>query len=479
MGALMLLLVAAGGPIVMLAVDSCSDGAANARLLLGFLLLVTVAAAAFGLAVLFLRVLSWLVTGSRRAIMALAAFVAGSLALLLGGDILAFLKPSHEYPLHFLALGALVIHAMTGWGLVVGPFELWRADAFSREVFEDPRLSKGLAADAARILDLPDMRAFSRRGTMRAWLLVALALLLEASAFRTLHKWGTLLLNAAERQPGSGEPGPAILAVLASVVMAGSLVLSFTLIRWSLRGARRLRLAARRAAAEPADQAVAHDRRAPVLFLRSFAEEQVPLTGVTTPWLLRAFDPGTEYRTLEEMIVHGLTYIGPVVAVANPLSLDTPVGAARWRVPDEGWQAFVARQIDQARLIVIGVGATPGLQWEIDALERSPGALAKAVFVYPPGITRDAGMLREVANVLAIPAPSIDRLLAEDRRVHVLASALLPTGPTCFVTEDLSEVAYYVAIRSCIVKQRYMLDGSPGSLKLGSISTLALRTICD
>jgi hypothetical protein len=42
-----------------------------------------------------------------------------------------------------------------------------------------------------------------------------------------------------------------------------------------------------------------------------------------------------------------------------------------------------------------------------------------------------------------------------ERSDHVLAAALLPGGvPTVFVASELTEVAYYVALRSCIVSQR-------------------------
>jgi hypothetical protein len=220
-----------------------------------------------------------------------------------------------------------------------------------------------------------------------------------------------------------------------------------------LSGARRLRLVARRTSIESADAVVAADARPPVLFLRSFLEEQVPLTGALTPWPLRSFDPGTEYRTLEEMIVYGLSYLGPVVAVADPSKADVPVGAARWRVQEESWQAFVTTQIHRATVIVVGVGNTRGLEWEIDALKRSPGALAKTIFVCPPAATRHEPMLRHLAGLLGVPADDVDRLVDAARTDHVLALAMVPSL-TWFISRQLTEIAYYVALRSCIVKQR-------------------------
>src|SRR5262245_16814560 len=154
------------------------------------------------------------------------------------------------------------------------------------------------------------------------------------------------------------------------------------------------------------------------------------------------------------MIVHGLSHLGPVVAVADPSRSDTRVGAARWRLQDQGWQAFVTSQIDRAHLIVVGVGKTPGLRWEIDALKQLPGALEKTVFVCPPSITRNSVLLQYLASVVGMNLGVIDSMLAAEPPVHVLTMARLTSGPLCFISEDLTELAFYVAIRSGIVKQR-------------------------
>ena len=65
------------------------------------------------------------------------------------------------------------------------------------------------------------------------------------------------------------------------------------LYRLMIRGARWLRLQARLLALESAPEAVTADARRPVLFLRAFAHEQVPLRAARIPRLVRTFDPGT------------------------------------------------------------------------------------------------------------------------------------------------------------------------------------------
>jgi predicted dinucleotide-binding enzyme len=52
-----------------------------------------------------------------------------------------------------------------------------------------------------------------------------------------------------------------------------------------------------------ADAAMLADPRKPVLFLRSFANDQISLSKAKMPWLLRFFDPGAVAGTLKELLV--------------------------------------------------------------------------------------------------------------------------------------------------------------------------------
>jgi len=195
---------------------------------------------------------------------------------------------------------------------------------------------------------------------------------------------------------------------------------------------------------------VAADPRAPVLFLRSFEEEQIPLSAAKVPWFLRVFDPGSEYRTLEEMIVLNLTYVGPVVAVADPSRVEAPVGAARWRLRDDQWRRFVEEQIQAARLIVIGVAQTSGLRWEIEAVRRTPGALDKAIFVCPPGTSQNVDVLAGLGAALDCG----DAPIGGPPGSQVLMARRSPDGPPhVYVSSALTELAYYVALRSCTLQQ--------------------------
>ncbi len=445
--ALLLLVISVVLPLAIYLMTPVPEGGAM-RLLLVALLLPLVAAGAGVLVVVYVRALSALARGSRRAIAVVVAVAAIWIAFVGFNDLYLAILPAEGAPLFFFSYGAFVIHVLMAGGVALGPLELMRADEFSRSVYADPPVGTGLVAEIAKLLHLPDMRAFARSGRAKAWLLVFFSLALEGLAFQTLLRWGLRLSDMAERQ------GPASISAIdqnvlipgATLFLLATLAFSFWLIRLMLIGARKLRLRARRIALQSADEVVAADARPPVLFLRSFEEEQVPLTAARLPLLLRGFDPGTEYRTLEEMIVLNLTHVGPVVAVADPSRGEIPVGAARWRVKDEEWQQFVESKIRAAALIVIGVADTDGLRWEMQALKRM-GALSKTIFICPPDVTRNQALLSELALVLGLsgglgPVPGL---------AHVLAAHIAGTAPTWFVAPALSELAYYVALRACLV----------------------------
>jgi hypothetical protein len=452
-GAFMLLIAAAIAPVVIMLTTADANRGSYTALAFAVLLLLVVVAAMCALIVLYVRMLSALATGARRTTTALLSIVGTWLLIMAAGDIAVTLQPNSEFPLHFLGFGALIVHVLTALVLAVGPYELRRADDFTRRVFAEPRLGAGFVVEAARLLDFSDARALRGKGSGRIWRILALALLLEGAGFYTLMKWATRLSDAAERPLPALTVSRAVLVPGAVAVIAATLLLSFALIRLTLKGGRRLRVRARRAAIQPADKVVAEDVRPAVLFLRSFETEHVPLTGARLPWTLRGFDPGAEYGTLEEMIVLGMTYLGPVVAVADPSQPDAPVGAARWHLSDDEWQRFVETQISRARLIVVGVAETRGLWWEIEALKRSPGALSKTIFVSPPAATRDRDLLGRLAATITssraagdVPAlPPLDR--------HLVACALVGDSPGFFVTSELSEAAYYVALRTWLVTQ--------------------------
>jgi hypothetical protein len=123
------------------------------------------------------------------------------------------------------------------------------------------------------------------------------------------------------------------------------------------------------------EEILEQDRRPIVLYLRSFGDETVQIKrsilGESMPF------------SFENLMVQALWETGPVVSVGDPMDMKPMFGAARVYLADDEWQAHVAEWIDQARLIVVLVGKTAGLEWEyrqIGALQQSH----KVLFLFAP-----------------------------------------------------------------------------------------------
>jgi hypothetical protein len=125
------------------------------------------------------------------------------------------------------------------------------------------------------------------------------------------------------------------------------------------------------------------DARAPVLLLRSFADDE--LTMARTKRLPFAPNFGGKLKialSLEEQIVAQLWEIGPVIAIGQPgLELD-PIGAPRERIVGTAWQPRVQALIRESQLIVVVLGHTEGLFWEYEQLSQH---LVAVLAVIPPG----------------------------------------------------------------------------------------------
>ncbi|RAU20280.1 hypothetical protein CU669_19125 [Paramagnetospirillum kuznetsovii] len=134
----------------------------------------------------------------------------------------------------------------------------------------------------------------------------------------------------------------------------------------------------RRYASPDARTVLARDTRPPVLLLRSFIDDE-----------LRMDDSGfldnfyRSDRTFEEVVTDQLWGFGPVIAIGRP-SEEVPMsGAVREYVSHDTWQQRVATLVDQAAMIVMILGPTPGFGWELQRMVQMK-CLDKVVLVMPP-----------------------------------------------------------------------------------------------
>ncbi|MFC8720782.1 transferase [Kitasatospora sp. NPDC057198] len=116
---------------------------------------------------------------------------------------------------------------------------------------------------------------------------------------------------------------------------------------------------ARPRAARSAARALLADGRAPVLYLRSFADDAAS----ARPDDSRAY---VRLHTREEEFAAALGALGPVIAVGRPGEQLPLLGAARFYLPLDDWQPTVLRLMAASRLIVLRLGAGDGLWWEVE-----------------------------------------------------------------------------------------------------------------
>ncbi len=133
----------------------------------------------------------------------------------------------------------------------------------------------------------------------------------------------------------------------------------------------------RRLRTMPAQTQLERDKRAPVLYLRSFEDDDL-LDPTPRMIPLGDFFP----RRYEESLVKPLASIGPMVSIGRPGNKLPMLGGARLFVSDENWQSAVAHLRGHASAVVLMIGRTDGLWWEVESSIREvePG---KLLFFFP------------------------------------------------------------------------------------------------
>jgi hypothetical protein len=225
--------------------------------------------------------------------------------------------------------------------------------------------------------------------------------------------------------------------VLAGVPMFMSVLLTpvgialFAASYWSFRRARKH-------AAVLADDVLAKDTRAPVLYLRSFDDEEqdnrlgavlnarhTNIAGSTPAWGPRE----------QDALAAVLARIGPYIAIGKPGEPLPELGAARTYVSDAAWQAKIHQWLEHARLVILRAGATQGLRWELSELVRRSDP-RQLLVILPTSAENYSAFTKWANEVLPQPLPASlpeERLLCFDE-------AWLPTRlpPRTSITKTLA-----------------------------------------
>lgn len=201
--------------------------------------------------------------------------------------------------------------------------------------------------------------------------LVSLLFPLGGPALRAV--WRGEHLAEAARVLGIGLLGMAIAAI------------SLLSIPWFVKIIGRLAIRTARRFMRTSLQKIQHeDTRPPVLFLRSFLNDQVdlPVRGLSLErWLLDGASTG---MTLDYLVLAEGTAVGPTVALGNPDDPAPPYGVARGYFTHDTWKDAVARLCADAAAIVLVLDRTEGVKWEIGHIVAHAHA-AKTLFLLAPG----------------------------------------------------------------------------------------------
>jgi hypothetical protein len=135
-----------------------------------------------------------------------------------------------------------------------------------------------------------------------------------------------------------------------------------------------------------ADTILETDPRPPVLYLRAFTYEEQLFVHLDT-WQASKYTSklGSTYgATLEQYFSLAIREsIGPFVALGNPFDYLPPEGASRIYEPDRSWQESFLKLARESACIIIQVGESGNLAWELKTL-KVEGLLEKVfIFVRP------------------------------------------------------------------------------------------------
>src|SRR5262245_3952035 len=202
------------------------------------------------------------------------------------------------------------------------------------------------------------------------------------------------------------------------------------------------------------------DMRAPVLFLRAFKDDQVPLKPGRLGAFGRVLELGRRPNSLDQLLLDEATPIGPVVGLGNPDDKRPPYGAARGYFDHKTWQEAVADLANNAVMIVICIDDTDGIWWEVEHL-MGRRHLNKTLFVLHPryaGASENAAILQRIAERGSLALGTAAGETASQSTIGFFQDR---SGGTCVVrSSTFSRFAYLLTLRAFIRERLALLPAS-------------------
>tara|TARA_R110001599_G_scaffold55425_9_gene153416 strand:- start:1080 stop:3869 length:2790 start_codon:yes stop_codon:yes gene_type:complete len=131
------------------------------------------------------------------------------------------------------------------------------------------------------------------------------------------------------------------------------------------------------------DDASGRSGKRPILFLRSFEDDQLDFKRSWKDPFGRWVDLWSFRRNVDELLVDEFEQYGPIIALGKPGDKQRKFGASRKFSTHQEWKSVVRNAAHRAQAIIVAAGETPGLLWEYDLI-RNASYLEKTLFLFPP-----------------------------------------------------------------------------------------------
>lgn len=191
------------------------------------------------------------------------------------------------------------------------------------------------------------------------------------------------------------------------------------------------------------------DGRSPILFLRSFANDRVPIPSgkfSLSGWLL---DGAGAADTLDYLVLDEGTKTGPTVALGNPDDPAPPYGVARGYFDHDDWQDAVSLLCADAKAILFVLDQTEGVKWELSHIAGHEYLNKTLFLIAPKDIGQDQGnRLLERAVEKSCDLTGEEARLAISKLDKACMGFSVENGIAEYLTTDrASQYSYLVSIR--------------------------------
>ena len=203
-----------------------------------------------------------------------------------------------------------------------------------------------------------------------------------------------------------------------------------------------------------ADALLAVDRRPPILFLRSFEDDEKQRFSDARRALLDF--------SLETRLANHVMHFGPFIAIGSPKESLPQLGAARVLLSDDDWQGRVVEWMKSAQLIIMYSGKTQWVNWELRKIVDS-GRATSLILMFPEirawrRSKRDADVAARVEHIRAVFAgtPWSRDLAAYNDFTGLRSMLFFADGSMLMVrSRSRSRDAYHL---SALIAHRHLLD---------------------